>query len=79
MKVDYWFQEQTLLVRIILLLIPFIGWIVELLVRVSALIRKQSGMNIAGLVIFAIFGGFWVLCVLDVICLICVDRLLLIE
>ena len=79
MKVDYWFQEQTLLVRIILLLIPFIGWIVELLVRVSALIRKQSGMNIAGLVIFAIFGGFWVLCVLDVICLVCVDRLLLIE
>ena len=79
MKVDYWFQEQSLLVRIILLVIPFVGWIIELLVRISALIRKTSTLNIVGLVVFAIFGGFWVLCVLDVLCLIFADRLLLIE
>ena len=79
MKVDFWFQEKTLLVRVILIIIPFIGWIVELLVRISALLRCQSKKNIVGLVIFAIFGGFWVLCLLDVLSLIFTDYLLLIE
>ena len=79
MKFDMWFQEHTLLVRIILIIIPIIGWIVELLVRVSALIRCRSGRNIAGLIIFAVFGGFWVLCVLDVISLFLTDYLILIE
>ena len=79
MRVDAWFDEQTLLVRIILIIIPFVGWVVELLVRISALIRKQSGVNIAGLVIFAIFGGFWVLCLFDLISLFLNDKLLLLE
>ena len=79
MKFDLWYQEQTLLVRIILIIIPFIGWIIELLVRVSALIRFQSKRNIAGLIIFAIFGGFWVLCLLDVLSLLLTGYLILIE
>ena len=79
MHVDEWFEEQTLLVQIILLLIPFIGWIVELLVRLSALIKKPSKVNIAGMIVFALLGGFWVLCVFDVIFLFLTERLLLIE
>ena len=79
MKVDMWFDEQTLLVRIILIIIPFIGWLIELFVRISALIRRQSGINIAGLVVFAVLGGFWVLCLFDVISLLLNDRLILIE
>ena len=79
MNFDFWYQEKTLVVRIILIIIPFIGWIIELLVRISALIRCRSSKNILGLVIFAIFGGFWVLCVLDVLSLIFTDYLILIE
>ena len=79
MKVDMWFDEQTLLVRIILIIIPFVGWIIELFVRISALVRRQSGINIAGLIVFAILGGFWVLCLFDVLSLLINDRLLLIE
>ncbi len=79
MKFDFWYQEQTLLLRIILIIIPFIGWIIELLVRISALIRCRSGRNIAGLVIFAVFGGLWVLCLLDVLSLLFTDYLILIE
>ena len=79
MHVDEWFEEQTRLVQIILLLIPFIGWIVELFVRLSALIKTPSKINIAGMVVFALLGGFWVLCVFDVIFLFLTDRLLLIE
>lgn len=74
-----WFDEQTLLVRIILIIIPFVGWIIELFVRISALVRRQSGINIAGLIVFAILGGFWVLCLFDVISLLLNDRLILIE
>ena len=79
MHVDEWFEEQTRLVQIILLLIPFIGWIVELFVRLSALIKTPSKINIAGMVVFALLGGFWVLCVFDVLFLFLTDRLLLIE
>lgn len=79
MRVDVWFEEQTLLAKIIFIIIPFIGWIIELLVRISALIRCRSGINIAGLVIFAIFGGFLVLCLFDVLCLLFNDRLFLYE
>lgn len=79
MKVDLWFDEQTLLVKIILIIIPFVGWIIELFVRISALIRRQSGINIAGLIVFAILGGFWILCLFDVISLLLNDRLILIE
>lgn len=74
-----WFDEQTLLVKIILIIIPFVGWIIELFVRISALIRRQSGINIAGLIVFAILGGFWILCLFDVISLLLNDRLILIE
>ena len=79
MKVDAWFDELSILTRIILIIIPFIGWLVELLVRISALIRKQSGVNIAGLIVFAILGGFWVLCIVDVISLYLYDKLILLE
>ena len=79
MNVDVWFDEQSLLVRIIFLLIPFIGWIIELFVRLSVLIKKHSKINIIGLVVFVLLGGFWVLCLVDVISLVISDRLILIE
>lgn len=79
MKVDVWFNEQSRLVKIIFLIIPFIGWIVEALVRISAVIRKPSKLNIVGLVLFAVIGGFWVICVIDAIYFILNDKLLLFE
>ena len=79
MNVDVWFDEQSLLVRIIFLLIPFIGWIIELFVRLSVLIKKHSKINIIGLVVFVLLGGFWVLCLVDVISLVISDRLIIIE
>ena len=79
MNVDNWFDEQSIIVKIIFLLIPFIGWLIELLVRLSALIKNQSKLNIAGMIVFAILGGFWVLCLVDVISLVLYDKLILIE
>lgn len=79
MKVDKWFEEQSLLVRIILLFIPFVGWVVEVLVRISALLRTKSKMNIIGLAVFAVLGGAWVLCLCDALFLYFKDRLVFYE
>ena len=47
MTFDKWFEEQALWLKIVLLIIPFVGWVVEILIRVSAVIRKASVLNIA--------------------------------
>lgn len=42
MKFDKWFNKQSRLVQILLLLIPGINWIVEILVRWSLALRKKK-------------------------------------
>ena len=62
-----WFNKQSRLVQIILLLIPFVNWIVEIYVRVTSVIEKPTLENILGVVfglIIPIFGWIdlvWVL------------------
>ena len=46
MTFDKWFNKQSRLVQIILLLIPGINWIVELLVRWSLALRKKDALYI---------------------------------
>ena len=77
MTFDKWFQEQSLLVKVILLILPFVGWIVEILVRISAVLRKSSGVNLVGLVLGVI--GNWIWSVIDLIYLIVTGNLLLLE
>lgn len=50
-----WFNKQSRLVQIILLLIPFVNWIVELYVRITAVLEKPSTENILGLIL-SLFG-----------------------
>lgn len=51
------FQNLPRLVQFILLLIPGVNWVVEIIVRISAVIERASLRNIIGLII-AIFVGF---------------------
>ena len=46
-----WFNSLPRLVQFILLLIPFVNWIVEIVVRVSAVLQKPTGTNILGLIL----------------------------
>lgn len=46
MTFDKWFNKQSRLVQIILLLIPGINWIVELLVRWSLALRKKDALYV---------------------------------
>lgn len=77
MEFDKWFKEQSLIVKVILLIIPFVGWIVEILVRISAVVRNGSTINIIGLVLGII--GNWIWSVVDLIYLILTGDLLLLE
>jgi hypothetical protein len=57
MEFQNWFYKQNLLVKVILLLIPVVNWIVEILVRASILLKKNTLTNIIGLVLFIIPWG----------------------
>ena len=62
-----WFNKQSRLVQLILLLIPVVGWITEIVVRVTAVLEKPTGKNILGLIfgliipIFSWLDLIWVL------------------
>lgn len=77
MEFDKWFKEQSLLIKVILLIIPFVGWIVEILVRLSAVLRNSSTVNIIGLVLGIIGNWFWG--IIDLIYLLVTGNLLLLE
>ena len=76
---EKWFASQDRLTQIILLIIPVIGWLVEIFVRLFAVIRLHSKKNIAGLIVFIILGGFILLNLIDIIVLTKTDDLMLID
>ncbi len=49
-----WFNKQSRLIQIILLLIPGVNWVVEIFVRVTAFLEKPNLKHLIGLV----FGVF---------------------
>ena len=77
MKFDKWFEEQSLLIKVILLIIPFVGWVIEILVRVSAFIRKNSVLNLVGMIIGIVGGLIWAF--VDLVVLIVTGKLFLLE
>ncbi len=77
MKFDKWFEEQSLLIKVILLILPFVGWVVEILVRLSAFLRKNSTLNLVGLIIGII--GNWIWSVIDLVVLLVTGHLFLVE
>ena len=77
MTFDKWFEEQSLLIKVILLILPIVGWVVEVLVRLSAFLRKNSTVNLVGLIIGII--GNWIWSVIDLVVLLVTGRLFLIE
>ncbi len=52
-----WFNSLPRLVQFILLLIPFVGWVVEIYVRLTAMLEKTTTENILGFILFLFFGS----------------------
>jgi hypothetical protein len=79
MQFDKWFNQQSTLLKVILLLIPFVGWVVEVLVRLSVMLRTKSALHIVVFVLFLVVGWGWILSVADLIYMIIKGHLFLAE
>lgn len=51
-----WFNKQSRLVQIVLLLIPGVNWITEILVRWSTYLKKGGTVRLIISIIVTIFG-----------------------
>ena len=67
MNVDKWFEEQSLVVKIILIILPFVGWIMEILIRISAYMRNKNSMDLILLILFLLLGWTWIPLIIDVV------------
>lgn len=79
MNFDKWFNGQSTLVKVILLLIPFVGWVMELLVRLSVMLRTKDALHIVVFVLFVVIGWGWILCIADLVYLLLKGHLFLAE
>ena len=77
MQFDKWFNKQSTLIKAILLLLPFVGWVVECLVRLSVMLRTKSGVHIVVFVLFLVLGWGWILGLIDFIYLLLKGHLIL--
>lgn len=77
MTFDKWFNKQDRLLQVILLILPFVGWIVELLIRLSIMVRKMDALHIVVFILFLVIGWGWILCLIDLIYLIVKGHLIL--
>lgn len=70
-----WFNKQSRLVQIILLLIPGVNWITEILVRWSTYLKKGGTVRLIVSIIVTIFGVVfgWI----DLVWLLLFNKLLL--
>ena len=51
-----WFNRQSRLVQIILLLIPVVNWVVEIVVRWSAFLKTKSIITLVVAILVTFFG-----------------------
>lgn len=76
---ERWFSKLDFLTQAILLILPFIGYLIEIGVRIFAVVRLHSKKNIAGLVIFVLVGWVILFNIIDIFVLSRTDDLMLIE
>ena len=76
---ERWFSRLDFITQAILLILPAIGYLIEIGVRIFAVIRLHSKKNIAGLVIFVLFGWVILFNIIDIFVLSRTDDLMLIE
>lgn len=51
-----WFHKQNKLIQVLLLIIPFVNWIMEILVRWSTWLKKGGALRLVVCLIVTIFG-----------------------
>ncbi len=79
MQFDKWFNKQSTLIKVILLILPIVGWVTEILVRLSIMLRTKSTNSIIMFLVFALLGELWIPVVIDLVCLLWKGKLFLEE
>ena len=79
MTFDKWFNKQSVLLKAILLLLPFVGWVCECLVRLSVALRTKSVIHIVVFLAFLFIGWGWFLGVIDFVYMLMTGHLILAE
>lgn len=77
MTFDKWFNEQSRLIKVILLILPIVGWVVEILVRLSVYLRTKAVVNLVTFIIAVV--GNWIWSIIDLVVLIVTGHLFLEE
>jgi len=65
------------LVQVILLILPLVGWIVELIVRWSAVVEKFTVLNLVAALLYTFVGWGIVLEIVDIIWILLFNHLFL--
>lgn len=76
MSFDKWFNNQSLLIKVVLLILPFVGWIVEFLIRLSVALDKKDVISIVVFLLFLFLGWSWIIVIIDLVYLIIKGHLL---
>lgn len=79
MTFDKWFNKQSTLIKAILLLLPVVGWICELLIRLSVFLRTKSVVHLVVFVLFIVVGWGWFLGAIDFVYMLVTGHLILAE
>ena len=77
MTFDKWFNQQSVLVKAILLLLPVVGWICECLVRLSVMLRTKNIIHVVVFLAFLFIGWGWFLGVIDFVYMLMTGHLIL--
>ena len=77
MTFDKWFNKQSVIVKAILLLLPFVGWICECLVRLSVALRTKNIIHIVVFLAFLFIGWGWFLGAIDFVYMLVKGHLIL--
>ncbi|MBQ7653225.1 MAG: hypothetical protein IJS93_02535 [Clostridia bacterium] len=69
-----WFNGLSKIVRCILLIIPFVGWLFEVILRLAVVLKKATALNIIVFLVYLFVGWAWILNWIDVICILLNDK-----
>lgn len=80
MNFDLWFNKQSLAVKVVLLVLPLVGWIVDALIRWSVFLRKTSStVNLIMAIVMTFLGELWIPTIIDGIWVALENKLILQE
>lgn len=75
---DKWFKGLSKLYKVILMIIPLVNYVIEIYTRICAFIRKNSTLNLLGIVLFVVPWGLFI-SYIDFIWILIFDEQILID